>query len=109
MRTKKHLLIYTIFISILFLCTLSNFSYAADPKLVSTLTSAFTKIEGYIVKIATSFAVVAVATGILMRKFSLGDEKKIYRANNLIKGSITSYILIICIDSILSLINTVLA
>ena len=109
MKRKKILLIYTIFISIVFYFVLENVAFAADPKLVSTLTGAFTKVEGYIIKIATSFAAVAIATGLLMRKFSLGDEKKIYRANNLIKGSITSYVLIICIDLILSFIDTVLA
>lgn len=109
MKRKKILLIYTIFVSIVFLCAFSNITFAADPKLVSTLTGAFTKVEGYIVKIATSFAAVAIATGLLMRKFSLGDEKKIYRANNLIKGSITSYVLIICVDLILSLISNVLS
>ena len=109
MKRKKTLWFYTVFVSIIFFCALSNVAFAADPKLVTTLTGAFTKLEGYIVKIATSFAAVAVATGLLMRKFSLGDEKKIYRANNLIKGSITSYVLIICIDLILSLITTVLS
>ncbi len=108
MKRKKFLLIYTIFVSTVFFFMFGNIAFAADPKLVTTLTGAFTKLEGYIVKIATSFAAVAVATGLLMRKFSLGDEKKIYRANNLIKGSITSYVLIICIDLILSLISTIL-
>lgn len=109
MKRKKFLLLYTLFTSFVFFCLFSNISFAADPKLVSTLTGAFSKLQGYIIKIATSFAAVAIATGLLMRKFSLGDEKKIYRANNLIKGSITSYILIICIDLILSLIDTILA
>ena len=109
MKQKKFLIFYTIFVAIVFVNFLGNISFAADPKLVSTLTSAFSKIESYIVKIATSFAAVAIATGLLMRKFSLGDEKKIYRANCLIKGSITSYVMIVCIDLILSLIDTVLA
>ena len=109
MKQKKYLLIYTIFITIVFICLLSNIAFAADPKLVTTLTGAFTKLKGYIVKIATSFVAVAIATGLLMRKFSLGDEKKIYRANKLIKGSIVSYALIICLDLVLSLIETVLA
>lgn len=109
MKRKNFFITYTIFITIVFVCMLGNASFAADPKLVATLTGAFTKIEGYIVKIATSFAAVAIATGLLMRKFSLGDEKKIYRANCLIKGSITSYVMIICIDLILSLIDNVLA
>lgn len=107
MKKKKFLFFYTILFFLLIIFTLNNISYAADPKLVSTLTGAFTKLESYIVKISTSFAAVAIATGLLMRKFSLGDEKKIYRANCLIKGSITSYILIICIDLILSLIDTI--
>ena len=109
MKRKKFLFIYTVFLAILFFCLLENTAFAADPKLVTTLTGAFSKVEGYIVKIATSFAAVAVATGLLMRKFSLGDEKKIYRANCLIKGSITSYVMILCIDLILSLIETILA
>ncbi len=109
MKQKKLLLFYTIFATVTFISLLTNSSFAADPKLVSTLTGAFSKVEGYIVKIATSFAAVAVATGLLMRKFSLGDEKKIYRANNLIKGSIVSYVLILCIDLILSFIDTLLS
>ena len=109
MKQKKFLLLYTAFVTVVFFFLFSQVVFAADPKLVSTLTGAFSKIEGYIIKIATSFAAVAVATGLLMRKFSLGDEKKIYRANNLIKGSITSYVLILCIDLLLSLIETVLA
>ena len=109
MKNKKSFVFYTIFLTIVFIIFLGNTSFAADPKLISTLTGAFTKIEGYIVKIATSFAAVAIATGLLMRKFSLGDEKKIYRANTLIKGSITSYVMIICIDLILSLIDNVLS
>lgn len=109
MKQKKHYIFYTIFFILVFVCIFSNISFAADPKLVTTISGAFTKLKGYIVKIATSFAAVAIATGLLMRKFSLGDEKKIYRANCLIKGSISSYVLVICIDLILSLIDTVLA
>lgn len=109
MKRKKFLLIFTAFVSLVFVFSFNNIAFAADPKLVSTLTGAFTKLESYIVKIATSFAAVAIATGLLMRKFSLGDEKKIYRANCLIKGSIASYVMIICIDLILSLISTILS
>lgn len=109
MKRKKNLLFFTMFVAMVLFFTLSNTAFAADPKLVSTITGAFTKIEGYIVKIATSFAAVAIATGLLMRKFSLGDEKKIYRANSLIKGTVVSYVMILCIDLVLSLIDTVLA
>ena len=51
--------------------------YAATPKIVNTITSAFENIEDWIIKIATPAAAVAVGTGIFMRKFSFGDEERI--------------------------------
>lgn len=109
MKRKKYLVSFTMFVAMVLFFAFSNTAFAADPKLVSTITGAFSKLEGYIVKIATSFAAVAIATGLLMRKFSLGDEKKIYRANSLIKGTVVSYVMILCIDLVLSLIDTVMA
>ena len=72
MKNKKQLT-YTIMLSILFMSTFSTSVYAADPKLITTLNSAFEKIESYIIKISTPAAAVAVGTGILMKKFSFGD------------------------------------
>ena len=95
-------------ISILFLSTYSTNVFAADPKLITTLNSAFEKIESYILKISTPAAAVAVGTGVLMKKFSFGDEEKIRTANKLIRGSLFSYGFILCIDLILSLFKTLL-
>lgn len=108
MKNKKFKILYTSMISLLFLTTYSTSVFAADPKLVSTLNSAFEKIEGYIVKMSTPAAAVAVGTGVLMKKFSFGDEEKIRTANKLIKGSLFSYGFILCIDLILSLFQTLL-
>lgn len=108
MKKKIFLLLYFLMVFFLLLFIFSNESNAADPTLVTTLTGAFTKLKGYIIKIATSFVAVAITTGLLIRKFSLGDEKKIYKANSIIKGSIISYVLILCVDGILSLITTTL-
>ncbi len=108
MKNKKFKLLYTSMISLLFLTTYSTSVFAADPKLVSTLNSAFEKIESYIVKMSTPAAAVAVGTGVLMKKFSFGDEEKIRTANKLIKGSLFSYGFILCIDLILSLFQTLL-
>lgn len=107
MKNKKQL-IYTIMVSILFMSTFSTNVYAADPKLVTTLNSAFEKIESYIIKISTPAAAVAVGTGILMKKFSFGDEEKIRTSNKLIRGSLFSYGFILCIDLVLSLLKTLL-
>ena len=95
-------------LSILFITTFNTSVFAADPKLITTLENAFKKIEDYIIKISTPAAAVAVGTGVLMKKFSFGDEEKIRTANKLIRGSLFSYAFILCIDLILSLFKTLL-
>ena len=108
MKNKKMKLLYTSMLSILFISTFGTSVLAADPKLLSTLDSAFEKIEKYILKISTPAAEVAVGTGVLMKKFSFGDEEKIRTANKLIRGSLFSYGFILCIDLILSMFQTLL-
>ena len=103
--------IYTIFFfTIIFIFFIFSNSYAfGEPKLVSTLTDAFEKIEDWLIKLATPAAAVAVITGAFMKKFSFGDEEKIRTANKLIRGSLFSYGFILCIDLILSLFQTLLS
>ncbi len=109
MKKKKISILYTLMLSFLFISTFNVNVFAADPKLVTTITSAFDKIESYIVKISTPAAAVAVGTGVLMKKFSFGDEEKIRTANKLMRGSLFSYAFILCIDLILSLFQTLLS
>lgn len=87
---------------------LSTTVFGATPKLVNKLNDAFEDIEGWIIKISTPAAAVAVCTGALMRKFSFGDEEKIRTGKNLIKGSIFSYAFILVTDLILSTIQGLL-
>ena len=103
---NKVFIIFVLFL-IMFV-SYSNCSFAADPTLITKLKSAFEKIQGYILKLATPVAAVSVGVGALMRKFSFGDEEKIRTGKNLIRGSIVSYIVILLTDMILSLINTLL-
>ena len=105
MKNKKIQILYTLMLSILFISTFSTSVAAADPKLVTTLNNAFEKIESYIIKISTPAAAVATGTGVLMKKFSFGDEEKIRTANKLIKGCLFSYGFILAIDLILSAIQ----
>lgn len=98
---------FTIFIINNFYLT-TSISFAADPKLISTLNDAFEKIEKYILKLSTPAAAVAVCTGLLMKKFSFGDEERIRTGKRLVKGSLFSYGFILCVDLVLSLINTLL-
>lgn len=109
MKNKKTFsLLYTCILSIFFMSCFSTSVLAADPKLVTTINSAFEKIEDYILKISTPAAAVAVGTGVLMKKFSFGDEEKIRTSNKLIKGTLFSYGFILCIDLILSMFKTLL-
>lgn len=108
MKNKINKFFYTCMFSILFITTFNTSVLAADPKLISTLDNAFEEIENYIIKISTPAAAVAVGTGVLMKKFSFGDEEKIRTANKLIRGSLFSYGFILCIDLILSLFQTLL-
>ena len=99
-------ILYTFIISFLFITCFPTSVTAADPKLVTTLNSAFEKIEDYILKISTPAAAVAVGTGVLMKKFSFGDEEKIRTGKKLIRGSLFSYAFILTIDLVLSTIET---
>ena len=107
---KKNIILklYTFMISFIVLTTFHTSVLAADPKLITTINNAFEKIESYIMKISTPAAAVAVGTGVLMKKFSFGDEEKILTSNKLIRGSLFSYGFILCIDLILSLFQTLL-
>lgn len=106
---KKTKLLFSILLFFIFLFTFTNTSFAAYPKLITTLNSAFEKIESWIIKISTPAAAIAVGSGILMKKFSFGDEERIRTGKKLIQGSLFSYAFILCIDLILSTINSLLS
>ena len=107
MKKLKFLFCFLLFFIFLFIFT--NYTFAASyPKLITTLNSAFEKIESWIIKISTPAAAIAVGSGVLMKKFSFGDEERIRTGKRLIHGALFSYAFILCIDLILSTINTLL-
>ena len=106
MNFKK--LYISLFFCLLFTFIFSTKSFCAYPKLISTLNSAFEKIESWIISLSTPAAAVAVGTGVLMKKFSFGDEERIRTGKRLIRGSLFSFGFILCIDLILSTINSLL-
>lgn len=107
---KKKSIIYSFLFSLLLLFIFIPSSYCASyPKLITTLNSAFEKIESWILKLATPAAAISVGTGVLMKKFSFGDEERIRTGKKLIRGSLFSYAFLLCIDLILSTINTLLS
>lgn len=104
---KKFLIILYLIFIFLFLFS-SNNSLAADPKLISKLDSAFSKIEDWFIKLATPAAAVAVGTGVFMKKFSFGDEEKIRTGKKIIRSSLFSYAFLLAIDLILSAIKSLI-
>ena len=105
-KNKLCIFLFIVFLSFLFVLFFGTFSFAAEPKIVEKINTAFEKIETWILKISTPAAAVAVGTGVFMKKFSFGDEEKIRTGKKLIKGSLFSYAFILAIDLILSAIKS---
>lgn len=105
----KFYLIFIILFTFLIIFLFSNYTFASEPKLVSTLNKAFEKIEDWLIKLATPAAAVAVASGAFIKKFSFGDEERIRIGKKLIKGSLFSYGFILATDLILSAIKSLIS
>lgn len=104
---KKILFSFILIIYLIFI--LSGTVFGATPKLVTKLNDAFEDIEGWIIKISTPAAAVAVCSGALMRKFSFGDEEKMRIGKKLITGSLFSYAFILAADLVLSAIQSLIS
>lgn len=112
LKFKKNIfiLLFILFLSIILFFCFSSYCYAlGEPKLVSKINSAFENIEGWILKLSTPSAAVAVGTGVFMKKFSFGDEEKIRTGKKIIKGSLFSYAFILAIDLVLSAIKSLIS
>ena len=96
-------------LSIFYLFIFSGQASASTPKLVNKVNDAFKEIEGWIIKISTPAAAVAICSGALMRKFSFGDEEKIRTGKKLITGSLFSYAFILAAYLILSALQSLIA
>ena len=108
MKKKKFYIIFILLFSIMLLFNFSLNIFAATPKLVSKMESAFNNIESWILKLSTPAAAVAVGTGIFMKKFSFGDEERIRTGKKIIRSSLFSYAFILAIDLILAAIKSLI-
>jgi len=78
---------------------------ATDPTLVTKINSALKKIQGYLVKVAPAAAGVAIAAGVLIRKFSFGDEEKMKIGKKIIINAIIGYTVILLLDTIIKFVE----
>ena len=102
MKNKK-LLAIVLLVVILF--STSNVLAATTPTLVTKLNSALKKILEYLEKLSTPAAGVAIATGVLIRKLSFGDEEKMIIGKRVIVNAIVGYLIIQLIDLIIKFIE----
>ena len=108
LKKKVFYLSLILILSFIFAISIGTSIFAATPKLVSKMESAFSNIEGWLLKIATPAAAVAVGTGAFMKKFSFGDEERIRTGKKIIRSSLFSYAFILAIDLILAAIKSLI-
>ncbi|MEG1059283.1 MAG: hypothetical protein RSE57_03755 [Clostridia bacterium] len=99
-----------IIVLLIFMVASFSFVFCAtgDPTLVNKLNSALKKIQGYLLKLATPAAGVAIATGVFMRKLSFGDEEKMVKGKKVIVNAVICYGIIISVDLIIKFVDVVL-
>ena len=95
-----------VLLSLLMTILLASISYAADPKLITNLDKNLTTIKGWIIRIATPAAAVAIGAGVMMKKFSFGDEERVVQGKKLIRSTLFSYAFILSVDLVLKAIQT---
>ena len=81
---------------------------ATTPTLVTKFTTIFNKIQDYLVKLAVPIAGVAIASGVLIRKFSFGDEEKLRMGKKMIVNAIVGYAIILSIDLIIKFVDALI-
>lgn len=104
----KKKIVYTLIVSIILIISPWSFSYAAYPKLISTLLNAFELIQNWLTVLATPAAAISVTTGLFMKKFSFGDEERIRTGKKLIKTALFSYGFVLLLNVILTTISNLL-
>lgn len=105
---KKLILVCIVIFSVVIIFSTIYGATAKTPTLVNKLNSALKNIQSYLVKIAAPAAGVAIATGVLMRKLSFGDEEKMVKGKKVIVNAIVCYGIIISIDLIIKFVDSVL-
>ena len=102
MKNKK---ILAVIMLVVLIFSTSYVFAATTPTLVTKLNTALKKILEYLEKLSTPAAGVAIATGVLIRKLSFGDEEKMVIGKRVIINAIVGYLIIQLIDLIIKFIE----
>ena len=95
-------------ISCIFIFLFTTISFGATAKIITRIEDALETISKWIVKISTPAAAVAIGSGLLIKKFSFGDEERILVGKKIIRSSIFSYAFILVIDLVLDAIKSIM-
>ena len=93
-------------ITFIFAIFVSSICFAATPKLVTNLEKNLDTIKTWIIRVATPAAAVAIGAGVLMKKFSFGDEERVLQGKKLIRSTLFSYAFILSVDLVLKAIQS---
>lgn len=102
---KKNRIFKVLIVIVILALVFSNIYAATTPTLVNKLNSALKKILSYLEKLATPASAVAIATGVMIRKFSFGDEEKLVMGKRVIVNAIIGYAIILLIDYIIKFVE----
>lgn len=98
-------IISIILVSLIVFNFCSSVFAATTPTLVNKLNTIFKKIKTYMVKIAGPACGLAIATGVMIRKLSFGDEEKMIVGKRVIVNAIFCYFIILLTDLIVKFIE----
>lgn len=102
MKNKKKVIM--VMMVVVFFSTSCVFA-ATTPTLVTKLNTALKNILSYLEKLSTPAAGVAIATGVMIRKLSFGDEEKMVIGKRVIINAVVGYLIIQLIDLIIKFIE----
>ena len=100
----KKIIIFTFIFTLIF----ATVSFAATSKIVTRIEDALETISKWIVRIATPAAAVAIGSGLIIKKFSFGDEERIMVGKKIIRNTLFSYAFILVIDLVLDAIKSIM-
>ena len=93
-------------IAFIIIIMISSTCFAGTPKLITNLEKNLDTIKTWIIRIATPAAAVAIGAGVMMKKFSFGDEERVVSGKKLIRSTLFSYAFILSVDLVLKAIQS---
>jgi len=102
----KQIKIIAIVLTLLVIFNFCSSVFAATtPTLVNKLNTILKRIKEYMIKIAGPACALAIATGVMIRKLSFGDEEKMIVGKRVIINAIFCYFIILLVDLIVKFIE----